>query len=153
MYITATFPHSLKVEKTITELEQAGIPQTAILAIPLKMNDKKKKLFDTIGSSDHKSMFDLPMIMAALFSFFGCIYGFVWKYGPIILGLIGIAAGFIVGMLIKLFIIRKDKGTNNSSADVVLMVSCEADQSERILNTICSNGALGIGVVDHKKEN
>lgn len=150
MYITATFPHSLKVEKTITELRQYGIPETNILAIPLKMNDKKKKLFDTISSSDSKSMFDLPMIMAALFSFFGCIYGFVWKYGPIILGLIGIAAGFVVGLLIKLFIIRKDKGSNKSKADVVLMVSCDADKSELVLNAISGNGALGVGVVDSK---
>lgn len=152
MYITATFQHSLKIEKAITQLKLRGIPQTDILAIPLKINDKKKRLFDTISSSDGKSMFDLPMIGAALFSFLGCVYGFVWRYGPIILGLIGIAVGFGIGLLLKLFIIRKDKGKNMSKAEVVLMVSCDADKSDIVVNTLCSNEALGIGVVDLKQE-
>lgn len=151
MYITASFHHSLKVEKAITELLLFGIPQTDILAIPLKMNDKKKKLFDTIGSSDAKSMFDLPMVGAAVLSLFGCVYGFVWKYGPIIWGLIGIVVGFGIGLLIKLFMIRKDKGANKSRADVVLMVSCNADKLEHVRNSLCDNGALGVGVVDNSK--
>lgn len=151
MYITATFPHSIKLEKAIAELQKTGIPQTDILAIPLKHNDKKKNLFDTIGSADGKSMFDLPMIGAAVLSLFGCVYGFVWKLGPIIWGLIGMAAGFGIGLLIKLLIIRKDKGTNKSTAEVVVFISCNANKSEHVRSTLCDNGALGIGVADPKK--
>lgn len=148
MYITATFQHSIKVEQAITELRQSGIPQTDILAIPIKTNDKKRMLLDTMHDADGKSMFDLPMLGAALFSLFGCVYGFIWRLGPIIWGSIGIVLGFCIGLLIKLLVIKKDKGVKKGNADVVLFIACSKEQSDIVRNLLCNDGALGVGYLD-----
>ena len=148
IYITATFRHSIKVEKAIGEIQQLGLSPTDILAIPLDLNDIRKNPMDTMHSADGKSLLDLPMLCAAIFSLFGCIYGFVWELGPVIWGVIGIFLGFSLGLLIKLLFMKIDKHMNlTSAATVVLMIACLENQAALVLNTLASNGALGTGSI------
>lgn len=93
MYVAASFEHSIKLELAISELEQKGICPKHICAIPMNSPQKNRKLFDTIHRADGLSMFDLPTIFGTIAMLFGVMWGFMWTWGPIIWGLIGLFAG------------------------------------------------------------
>jgi len=107
MYIFSTFEHSKHLELAITAIEVKGIAKDKILAVPMDKRGEERKLFDTLHSSDGLSLFDLPAILGTIFMLFGSIYGFVLKWGPIWWGLIGLATGALLGLIIKLIITNK----------------------------------------------
>ncbi|MCO1603751.1 hypothetical protein [Desulfosporosinus nitroreducens] len=102
MYIVSTFDHSNYLELAITAIQMKGIAKENILGVSLDKKGEDRKLFDTLHSSDGLSLLDLPMILATLFCLFGGIYGFILAWGPILWGLIGLFAGFSLGLIIKL---------------------------------------------------
>lgn len=144
MYVVSNFEHSIKLETAITALQMNGIPKEAILAVPLDRRSGDRMLFDWTHSSDNLSMIDFPIILAALFSLFGIIYGFLLRWGPVIWALIGTSFGFALGVLIKLFTTRKHKWNLRAETPaVVLMVACGDAQLNMVLDTLWNNGALG----------
>lgn len=86
MHVVASFEHSLHLELAVTDLEQKGIEQSRICAIPLKTMKKERQLFDSIHRSDGESMLDVPTILGTIFMVFGVLWGFMWTWGPIIGG-------------------------------------------------------------------
>jgi hypothetical protein len=144
MYIVSNFEYSINIEKAVTELQMKGIPKQSILAVPLDKRNEAKKLFDTTHYSDSYSTLDIPIILAALFSLFGAIYGFILPWGPIIWALIGTGLGFVIGFLIKLIANKRQKKKSRSkAAEVVLIISCSDKQLEFVNNVLWDNGALG----------
>jgi len=146
MYVVSNFEHSIKLESAVTELQIRGIPKQDILAVPLDKQDEDKLLFDRTHSSDGHSTLDFPIISAALFALFGIIYGFLFRWGPVLWALIGTGAGFALGLGIKLIISRKRRETLRAELpEVVLVVACDDRQLDQVKDALWKNGALGVG--------
>ncbi|WP_199615421.1 hypothetical protein [Paenibacillus alkalitolerans] len=148
MHVFATFEQSIFIELAISALEQKGVPKSDILAVPMDKRTEPRKLFDTIHRADGFSMFDASAILGTVFMILGAIYGFELEWGPIIWGIIGIVFGMLIGLLLKLWIIKKkDKGTKHITSEVVLIIRCEDHQWETIEKILWENTALGISRV------
>lgn len=145
MYVLSVFKQSLQVELAVTALTEEGVAGRDILAVPVEKTIDKKRLFDTMYSSTGDSLMDLPMILAAFAALFGSIYGFILAWGPIVWGVIGAAAGFGTGFLIKLLIFKK-KRTAGHECEVILFIACRDDAAGRIKQIMRDNGALGVSL-------
>ena len=150
MYIVSTFDHSIYLELAITAIEMKGIKKENIMAISLDKRGEEVKLFDSIHSSDGLSLFDLPAILAVIFGILGSIYGFILKWGPLLWGLIAIAIGFSLGLIIKLFLVKKYNHRQNDKrgTEVVLIIECNENQLEMTKDILWSHKALGVRKLD-----
>jgi hypothetical protein len=75
----------------------------------------------------------------------GAIYGYVLKWGPIIWGIIGALSGLTIGILIKLWLVKKSKNGNKKiSSEIVLMIRCEEYQWDSVQQILWENLALGV---------
>jgi hypothetical protein len=146
MYIVSTFEHSNYLELAITAIQMKGIAKENILAVAMDKRGEDRQLFDTIHSSDGLSLFDLPMILATMFCIFGSIYGFVLTWGPIIWGIIGLFAGFALGLIIKLITTKKygNRQKKQKATEVVLIIDCQENQLELVKDTLWKHNALGV---------
>lgn len=146
MYLVAVFRQSIEVELALTALEENGIRNGDILAVPVEETLCQPRLFDTMHSYTGDSVLDLPMLLGALTTLFGCIYGFRLDWGPVLCGIIAGMIGFGLGLLIKVFMRRKKK-TAACENEVVVFVACLAEKQERITRVLRDNGALGVSPV------
>lgn len=145
MFVIATFENSIYIELAITALEQQGISNELILAAPLDKRKELRGLFDTIHKSDGFSLFDGPAILGTCFMLLGAIYGFVLDWGPILWGIIGAVSGMVLGFLIKMLMLKKNKrGSKNISSEIVLMVRCEEHKWEMVEKILWDHFALGL---------
>ncbi|CQR72242.1 hypothetical protein SOV_12050 [Sporomusa ovata DSM 2662] len=149
MLITATFDHSQFVELAITELEEKGIAREKILAIPLVQERKDFAILDTIHRADGVSIFDSASVFATTGMTLGVIYGFVWHWGPIIWGLIGLIVGTAVGIVLDYILTKRKLSTERKAkvSELVLIVSCEKTQSDLVETVLRNNTAFGVGKV------
>lgn len=147
MHVVATFEHSNFLELAITDLEQKGIEKKRICAIPLNKMNKERALFDTLHRADGQSMFDLPAIIATIFMTLGVAWGFMWKWGPIIWGLLSFIGGLALGLVIKYLLYRnslKERESSNNT-EVVLIIDCKPDEVEKVETVLFNHLAIGIG--------
>jgi hypothetical protein len=129
----------------ISSLEQKGIPKEKIFAAPLDKRKEPRQLFDTIHRADGISLFDAGALLGTCFMLLGAIYGYVLKWGPIIWGIIGALSGLAIGILIKLWLVKKNnKGTKKISSEIVLMIRCEEYQWDSVEQMLWDNLALGV---------
>lgn len=146
MYIISSFEHSSYLELAIDMLQKNGVPKENIVAVPLENNIKSQKVFDTIYHSDGQSLLDLAAVMGTIFSVLGATFGFEWKWGPIIWGLIGLAFGAILGFIIDILLTGKSrKRTPKQNPEVVLIIKCEETESASVRTILKKHMALGIG--------
>jgi len=146
MYVVASFEQSNFLELAITDLEQKGIKNNRICAIPLNKMMKERMLFDSLHRADGQSMFDLPSILATIFMLFGTMWGFLWTWGPIIWGLLFLFAGFTLGFGIKYLIYKKSLGKSfQCNTEVVLIINCQPDEVETVETILFNHLAIGIG--------
>ena len=149
MYVVSTFEHSVKIEMALTSIKMQGIKKDSILAVPLDTRTPSPALFDRMHSSDSRSMIALPMILAALFALFGLIYGFLLTWGPVLWALIGTGFGFGLGLVIKLFTVKRiEKKQTNKLPAVVVLVYCRDDQLQMVQDTMWAHAALGVAKLD-----
>lgn len=145
MLVIATFENTLFIEMAISALEQKGIAKEKIFAAPLDKRMEPRQLFDTIHRADGISLFDAGAILGTCFMLLGAIYGYVLHWGPIIWGIIGAVSGVIMGILIKLWIVKKSQNGNRKiSSEIILMIRCDEHQWESIQNLLWEHLALGI---------
>lgn len=145
MLVIATFENSIYIELAISTLEQKGILKEKIFAAPLDKRKEQRKLFDSIHYADGISLFDTGAILGTCLMLLGCIYGFVLKWGPIIWGIIGALTGITIGILIKLWIVKKQKrGNAKIGSEIILMVRCDDSQLESVEDILWEHLALGI---------
>jgi hypothetical protein len=148
MYIVSTFEHTLKIETAITAIEMKGIPKENIFAVPMDKNSEDRMLIDRMHSSDSLSMFDLPIILSALFALFGLIYGFLLAWGPILWALIGTGFGFFLGLGIKLMTTKNNnKKQKGKQPEVVLIISCKDEQLQMVQDTLWAHSAIGVAKI------
>ncbi|MDF2876034.1 MAG: hypothetical protein K0R22_2717 [Sporomusa sp.] len=148
MHVVASFEHSLHLELAVTDLEQKGIEQSRICAIPLSTMKKEVQLFDNIHRSDGESMFDVPSILGTILMVLGVLWGFMWKWGPIIWGLIGLLFGLAVGFAFKYFLyIRNSKNIiKGKVTEVFVVVDCKPDEVKVVKDVFYRHSAIGIGL-------
>lgn len=148
MYITASFDHSIKLEVAISELEQKGITSANICAIPMNSPQKHMKMFDTIHRADGMSMFDLPTVFGTIAMLFGVMWGFMWTWGPIIWGLLGLFGGGAIGFAFKYLYYRlyaQNQPKAGKVTEVVLIVACQENNAEMVEQVLAGHLALSIG--------
>ncbi|TLS49064.1 hypothetical protein FE782_27505 [Paenibacillus antri] len=151
MQVFSTFEHSMYLELAISSLEKFGIPKDRIFAVPLANRTEERTLVDTLHRSDGVSLIDLGMALATAFSVIGASIGFVLAWGPIYWGLIGGAAGFVIGLGIKLFYIKvikaKQRLLKGKHAEVILVVDCDETKAEKVESILWDHLALGVSKV------
>lgn len=148
VYITACFEHHTLLELAISELEQKGIVKQNICCIPIDVPQKERSLFDTIHRADGLSMFDLACALGTLFMLFGMIWGFMWKWGPIAWGLIGMLLGGTLGFAFKYLYYKlyaKKQPDIGKTTELVMIVSCRNSEVEMVERVLSGHNALGIG--------
>ncbi|SHH77515.1 hypothetical protein SAMN02745823_00965 [Sporobacter termitidis DSM 10068] len=146
MFVVSVFQQSIQVELAVTALEQEGVAKSEILAVPVQKEQPGKGLFDSMHSASGESVLDLPMILGALATLFGCIYGFRLAWGPVLWGIIAAVLGFGVGFVLKLLFLKKKKASSHQS-EVVIFVKCDGGKLERIERLLHDNGAQGVSFV------
>jgi hypothetical protein len=145
MFVIATFENSIYIELAIAALEKQGIPKDMILAAPLDKRKELRGLFDTIHKSDGFSLFDGPAILGTCLMLLGAIYGYILEWGPILWGIIGALSGLLLGFVIKMLLLKKNKrGSNNITSEIVLMVRCEDHKWDQVEKILWDHLALGL---------
>jgi hypothetical protein len=149
MYIVAAFEYSTTLEMAISKLEDGGIKQENIIAVPLDRRNEQGKLFDTMHYSDGISLLDLACVLAVIGMLLGAIYGFLLTWGPIIWGLLGFLAGGILGFTIDIIKQKRKRNMKNITkkkfTEVFLTIKCTEEQREKIEKILWDDYALGIG--------
>lgn len=146
MHIISTFDYSNNLELAVTAIEKKGIQRERILAVPMDKKDEEKKLFDSMHYADGISSIDVPMILGTLLMIFGSVYGFVLAWGPLIWGLIGMVAGIILGLIIKVGGVKREsyRQKGKIQPEVVLIIECDESQADMIKDTLWANHAIGV---------
>lgn len=140
--IIATFEHSPFVEMAIHDLEKLGVPSKDIIALPMENLESDTHVVDSIHQVDGRSILDGAMMSAAIFAVLGAIYGFIWYWGPIIWGLIGLGGGFILGLSIELLFHKgKLKFTSRRKSEVIIEVTCSGAMQSQMIQVFKSRKA------------
>jgi hypothetical protein len=150
MYLVASFHYCLHTEIAIAKVEELGIKNEQILAIPLEVKGETRNIFDTIHHADGVSMFDGGAILGTACMVLGVIYGFVLEWGPIIWGLIGLGGGFLAGFLLDISFSKfKHSKARRKDRDpeLFLMIHCNPDQVEPVKQILWDHLALGVAVL------
>ncbi len=131
--VTASFEYSMMLELVISELKQKGIPEGQICAIPLNVPQKEKALMDTIHRADGLGTMDLATFFGTVFMLFGMMWGFMWTWGPVIWGTIGLFGGGFLGFAFKYIYYRlyaEKQPSTGKNTEVVLIVACQKSEAE-----------------------
>ncbi|WP_456278646.1 hypothetical protein [Bacillus sp. AK128] len=135
--IIATFEHTPFVEMAIHDIETMGIPSKNIIALPFENLESQTFILDSIHRADGRSVLDGAMVSGTIFMVLGTIYGFVWYWGPVIWGLLGLLGGFCLGLLIEIaFQKKKIKLFANRKSEVFLEVTCQTSMKEQLFKVL-----------------
>ncbi len=151
MQLFSTFEHTIHIELAVATLEKKGIAKENILIVPLDNMTEERKVFDTMHRSDGTSLIDIGAALATAFAVIGASIGFELKWGPIYWGLIGAAAGFILGFAIRLFtekIMKKRRRVlKGFQSEIIMIIDCEESEGELVENILFKHYALGVAKV------
>ncbi len=154
MYIIATYHHSLDLELAVARLEEQGLGKDKIMAVPLKRQKAPVRILDSMNDTDGVSLIGGSLAFGTATMVLATIYGFVWYWGPIIWGLIGLFGGtglWLVGSIIMIQKKRVKNPATTSNADygdIVLIIRCEQSQAQPVKNILADNKALAIGILE-----
>lgn len=149
--VIATLDHSPFVEMVIHDIEKLGVPAHNIVALPLENLDSQTHIIDSIHRVDGRSVLDGAMMVGSIFAVLGAIYGFVLYWGPIIWGLIGLAGGFFLGLLIELaFNKKKLKLFASQKSEVIIEVTCHASLQNQLIKAFKSRNARGFTIMPQR---
>lgn len=146
MYVVSTHEHTIFLEMAMTVLEQRGIAKQQIMAIPLERKMQYMAVFDTMHQADGISNLDGAAVLGTILMVLGTIYGFIWAWGPIIWGLIGLLVGGAVGVVIKVMLNKRHRTQSElgKATEVVLLINCAEHQAEMVEDILWTNKALGV---------
>jgi hypothetical protein len=151
MQLFSTFGHGSSIEMAVSTLEKKGIKRDNIYIVPLDNRQEKHRLFDGLNRSDGTSLIDIGAALATAFSVVGASIGFKLAWGPIYWGLITAAAGFVLGVGIRLFtegvVKKKRRQLKGMHSEVILIVECEDSEGEMVENILFGHYALGVAKV------
>ncbi|QWC21159.1 hypothetical protein KJK41_12515 [Bacillus haikouensis] len=151
MQLFSTFEHTIHIELAVATLEKKGIAKENIFIVPLDNMTEERKVFDTMHRSDGTSLIDIGAALATAFAVIGASIGFELKWGPIYWGLIGAAAGFILGFAIRLFtekIMKKRRRVlKGFQSEIIMIIDCEESEGELVENILFKHYAMGVAKV------
>ncbi|TKD72649.1 hypothetical protein [Pseudalkalibacillus hwajinpoensis] len=151
MQIFSTFENHVFLEIAISNLEKIGIKSEDIYAVPLDNREESRKIFDTLHRSDGISLIDIAMPLATVFAVVTASIGFKLSWGPIYWGLIGAVGGFMIGFLIRLFMVlkntKKKHRLKGKQSEVILIVDCDEAKGESVEKILWEHFALGLAKV------
>ncbi|NNU85426.1 hypothetical protein ETC05_17060 [Geobacillus sp. BMUD] len=154
MIVIATFESHLFVELAISALQEKGIAEHQIFAIPLNRCAEPPRLLDTLHHANGFSFFDLAAILGTCLMLLGAIYGYVLTWGPIIWGIIGAVSGIGIGILLKWWVNRRSTHRQSrTGADIVLLIRCDEQQWPAVEQLLRGHHALGLAGVHDKQPN
>jgi hypothetical protein len=139
----SAFQHSFYLELAIIDLEQIGVPKENILALPLDKNNPNPPSVKA-AHKDGTSYVDLVFIFSMVCMLLGAIYGFIWAWGPIIWGLIGMVVGALIGLFIEFLLAGKKVFQKSIRVDVILIIDCKDSLTETVEKILWSHQALGV---------
>lgn len=146
MIIIGSFRHSIELEQALYKLERLGIPRQQLLVVcmdsePKDLGVDKKKAEETYSKG-----FEIGIACATALSVIGTIVGFAMPWGPIIAGLCAGIIGFLIGFGIVVILHRQIRPPSHRSAEVTVIVQCNAEQSEQVQQLLWSNQSLAVGL-------
>lgn len=150
MYIIASFEYSFALELAITDLLQNGITNEQIKSVPLvKESTSKNKTTQCYVKSDEFSLFDLSLVLGNMFSVPFISFGFIWKWGPIIWGLIGFSIGVLIGIVAGLIKNgwQKNKRDRKDQTEVYIMIKCSLEAKNTVEEILWNHNAIGIAKI------
>lgn len=146
--IIATFDHSPFVEMAIHDIEKLGVPSQSIVALPLENLDSDTNIIDSIHRVDGRSNLDGAMMGGTIFMVLGTIYGFVWHWGPIIWGLLGLVGGFFLGLIVELALNKKTpKIFARRKSEVIIKATCKVSLQDQLIKVLKSRKASGFVIM------
>lgn len=152
MQIISTFEHSSYLELAISAIEGIGVQKSHILAVPLVNRTQERRLFDTLHRADGISLFDKGAAIGTAFGVIGASIGFQLEWGPIYWGLLGGTIGFIIGFLIDFIIYkvihRRKRVLKGKHSEVVLVINCPKELSEKVEQLLWDHLALGVAKLE-----
>lgn len=155
MYIFATYNHSFYLEVALAQLAELGLGQTSIVAVPLERQQVTAHIFDSISDTDGTSLLGGSLAFGTATMVLATIYGFIWYWGPIVWGLIGLFAGTGFGLVVSLIISQRKRRSlalagrdRNESGEVVLLIRCGEAQAQPVKEILRSNKALAVGILE-----
>ena len=155
MYILATYNHSLYLEVALAQLAEAGLSQENVVAVPLRRQQVSVQIFDSVSDTDGASLLGGALAFGTATMVLATIYGFIWYWGPIVGGLIGLFAGTGVWLSVAVIIQKKRRqnvtltGTIGAeSGEVVLLIRCAEAQAQSVKEILRSNKALAVGILE-----
>jgi hypothetical protein len=77
----------------LAEIQNSGLDKSKILVLPLDSRASSLQLFDSKNKTDRESLFDISAILGMILMLLGSVYGFIFKWEPIIWALIGLIIG------------------------------------------------------------
>ncbi|WP_117149145.1 MULTISPECIES: hypothetical protein [Paraliobacillus] len=151
LQLIATFEHSPFVEMAIHDMETIGVPSKDIVALPLENVESDTYIIDSLHRVDGRSVLDGAMVSGTIFMLLGTIYGFIWYWGPVIWGLLGLIAGFFIGLIIELALQKnKVKLTASRKNEVFMQVTCNTTMKEQLIKVLKSRKANGYVIMPQR---
>lgn len=151
MQVFSTFENHIYLEIAISNLEKIGIKKESIYAVPLDNRKENRKLFDTLHRSDGMSLIDIAMPLATALAVITASIGFELKWGPIYWGLIGAVGGFMIGLIIRLFLAyttnKGEQRLKGKQSEVILIVECDETKGEIVEKILWEHLALGLAKI------
>ncbi|MNC20026.1 hypothetical protein D3C75_679680 [compost metagenome] len=142
----SSFESSVYLELAILALEQNGFDKESIAAVPMEPTTQRTNLSDSIHRAGGIGIFDAAAILGTIFSVLGASFGFELRWGPILWGLIGLAAGAFTGLILFLIAGKRLNGkSSGTKALVVLIIHCEEAESNKAINILKQFSAISIG--------
>lgn len=152
MYIIATYHHSLNLELAVARLEAQGLGKANIMAVPLQCQRTSVHILDSMQDADGIGLIGGSLAFGTVTMVLATIYGFVWYWGPIVWGLIGLFGGtglWLTGSIIFLKRkLRKTVACNTGFGQTVLIIRCEPSELQAVKNILSDNMAQAIGILE-----
>lgn len=122
--------------------------------MPLENLDAQTHILDSIHRVDGRSVLDGAMMCGTIFMVFGSIYGFIWRWGPIIWGLLGLVGGVLLGVIIELAVskLKKEKVKVFSSrkGEVIIQVTCNISLKNQLIKVLKSQRSNGFVIMPQR---
>ncbi|WP_233476143.1 DMT family transporter [Paenibacillus sonchi] len=137
------------MELAILALEQDGFGRESIAAVPMEPTTRSISLSDSICRAEGVGVIDMAAILGTIFAVLGASFGFELRWGPILWGLIGLAAGVCASLI--LFLMggkRLNHKASDTKAVVMLIIHCEQGDSHKAIQILKQFSAISIGNLD-----
>ncbi|MFC0215465.1 hypothetical protein ACFFK0_24025 [Paenibacillus chartarius] len=145
MIVTATFPHSLELEQALAMIENLGVAREHIVVWNMETEPQHDLSFQQ--PPYRTSVVETGIAAATGIAVIGASVGFILPWGPIICGLAAALAGFAVGCLFQMRLLKK-KGVVRKKRplpEVVVVIDCTHHNAAQIRDIVWAQHALSVG--------